>query len=64
VIGFGRARLLEGLMEKRIALSCIMRQYSNQEWTFTDDMVSKTLVIGIDIDEITGKRRGARRGIN
>ena len=59
VIGFGWARLLEQQEDKRIALGCIMRQYSNQEWTFTNEMVSKTLVIRIDIDEITGKRRDA-----
>jgi uncharacterized protein len=57
VIGFGRARFLEEGSDKRMALNCIMRQYSQQEWTFTDEMVSKTLVIRIDIDEITGKRR-------
>ena len=61
VIGFGRAWLLEEPGEKRMALGCIMRQYSNQEWTFSDEMVSKTLVIRIDIEEITGKRREARR---
>jgi uncharacterized protein len=59
VIGFGRAWLLEEPGDKRKALGCIMRQYSNQEWTFTDEMVSKTLVIRIDIEEITGKRRDA-----
>ena len=57
VIGFGEADILEGAEEKRRALACIMAQYSEGDWTFPDDALSKTLVIRVRIDTITGKVR-------
>jgi uncharacterized protein len=56
VIGFGHARFLENMAEKKRALGVIMRQYSERDWTFPDQAVSKTLVMRIDIGEMTGKR--------
>ena len=57
VIGFGEAEILEGAEEKRRALACIMAQYTEADWTFPDDALSKTLVIRVRIDTFTGKVR-------
>ena len=57
VIGFGEAEMLEDADSKTAALSCIMRQYSSTDWTFTGQAVSSTSVYRIRIEEITGKAR-------
>ena len=57
VIAFGQARILDQPDEKRTALACIMQQYSNDSWTFPDDMVARTCVIAVSVEEITGKRK-------
>jgi len=57
VIAFGQARILDQPDEKRTALACIMEQYSNESWTFPDDMVARTCCIAVSVEEITGKRK-------
>ena len=57
VIGFGVAEMLEDVDAKMAALNCIMRQYSDTDWTFTGQAVSATSVYRIRIEEITGKAR-------
>jgi nitroimidazol reductase NimA-like FMN-containing flavoprotein (pyridoxamine 5'-phosphate oxidase superfamily) len=57
VIGFGVAELVDEGSAKVIALNCIMHQYSNREWTFTEQSMIATAVYCIRIDEIAGKAR-------
>jgi nitroimidazol reductase NimA-like FMN-containing flavoprotein (pyridoxamine 5'-phosphate oxidase superfamily) len=57
VIGFGRAILVEGPDEKRLALDRIMAHYGAPgPHTYRDDILAKTTVVRIDIDSLTGKR--------
>ncbi|MDD2850320.1 MAG: pyridoxamine 5'-phosphate oxidase family protein [Desulfuromonadaceae bacterium] len=55
VVGFGVAELLESSEAKSAALTCIMEQYSTDEWTFTEQAVAGTLVIRVTIDTISGR---------
>ena len=57
VIGFGTAMILEKEKQKREGLNHIMRQYTRKTWTFPDDMLEKTIVVRVEISEISGKAR-------
>jgi len=58
VIGFGRAILVEDPVEKRFALDRIMDHYGAQgPYAYPDDVLSKTTIIRIEIESLTGKRR-------
>ena len=57
VIGFGTASILERTELKREGLNHIMGQYSGKTWTFPDDTLEKTIVIRVEITEISGKAR-------
>lgn len=59
VIGFGSVSILEDVEAKQTALDCIMRQYQAQEpYTYSDTSLEKTVIIKIDIHEMTGKVAG------
>jgi len=58
VIGFGRAVLVENPLEKRTALDRIMEHYGAQApFSYEDPILAKTVVIRVDIESVTGKRR-------
>lgn len=57
VIGFGVAEMLEDGDAKMAAFRCIMKQYSDGDWTFTGQAMNSTAVYCIRIEEITGKAR-------
>lgn len=59
VIGFGRVSFIEDFAEKLIGLSAIMEHYGSDDHSFPDAAVERTLVLRIDIDEITGKKSPA-----
>ena len=56
VIGSGRAQFLNSSEEKIQALKVIMSQYSSREFEFSPDMLDKTLVIKVGVDQMTGKK--------
>ena len=56
VIGFGTAEMVDDKEGKRRALEIVMAQYSDKEYTFPDDVVTKTAVIKIVIARVTGKQ--------
>ncbi len=58
VVGFGRARLVEGAEEKTEALGIIMGQYAHGPFRFPASRVAATAVIRVDIDRMTGKQSG------
>src|SRR6185369_10226977 len=57
VIGFGVADAVEDGEAKAAALNCIMRRYSERDWTFTEQSLRATAVYRIRIEEISGKAR-------
>ena len=58
VIGFGQAVILANPADKRAALDRIMEHYgATGPFSYQDAILAMTVVIRIDIDSITGKRR-------
>jgi len=58
VIGMGRAELVEDEASKRKALDIIMNQYGDGHFEYDDAKVKRTVVIRVDIYEMTGKSSG------
>ncbi len=56
VIGYGKAYFIEDIKEKQKALDIIMQTYSNKSFDFPENNLNTTLVIKIDIKEMTGKK--------
>jgi len=63
VIGKGKAVIINDVSEKLVGLSAIMEQYGSAEHSFSDAAVEKTLVIRIDIEEMTGKQSPVQKNI-
>jgi nitroimidazol reductase NimA-like FMN-containing flavoprotein (pyridoxamine 5'-phosphate oxidase superfamily) len=61
VIGKGKAVMVEDISEKLVGLSAVMEQYGSTDHSFPDAAVEKTLVIRIDIEELTGKQSPAQK---
>jgi nitroimidazol reductase NimA-like FMN-containing flavoprotein (pyridoxamine 5'-phosphate oxidase superfamily) len=55
VIGFGKAVLVENVVEKKKALNIIMNHYSDQKFQFPDKAIKKIAIIKIEIERMTGK---------
>jgi hypothetical protein len=55
VIAFGTARRVSDSQEKQQALDTIMNHYGDGPWTYADKALSATVVIRVDVDEITAK---------
>jgi nitroimidazol reductase NimA-like FMN-containing flavoprotein (pyridoxamine 5'-phosphate oxidase superfamily) len=55
VIGFGTAVIIDNPNDKRHALNIIMANYTDGQFTYTDEGIRKTAVIRVDIDTLTGK---------
>ncbi|GAB7025408.1 pyridoxamine 5'-phosphate oxidase family protein [Geotalea toluenoxydans] len=58
VIGFGKAVIVDDVEEKRRALEIIMKQYSENSFSFSDQSVASTTVIQIEIESMSGKQSG------
>jgi uncharacterized protein len=59
VIGFGQAYFIEGTDEKKKALNILMKKYAGRDFfSFADDALDKVCVIGVRIENISGKRAG------
>jgi uncharacterized protein len=57
-VGFGKAMIIDSKREKESALSIIMKHYSNEAYSFPDVMVTKTTVVKIIVETLTGKQSG------
>jgi len=55
VIGFGKAVLVENIVEKEKALNIIINHYSKRNWQFPDEAIKKIAIIKIEIDKMIGK---------
>jgi hypothetical protein len=59
VIGFGRAYFIEGADEKKKALGILMKKYAGRDsFPYADDALDKVCVIGVSIENISGKKAG------
>ena len=56
VIGFGTAEIVDDQETKQTALKILLAQYSDREYTFPDEVVTKTAIIKVIIAQITGKQ--------
>lgn len=58
IMGFGTIAVLEDLREKRRGLACLFSQYAPEEnFEVAERVLEKTMVLRLDIEEISGKRR-------
>jgi nitroimidazol reductase NimA-like FMN-containing flavoprotein (pyridoxamine 5'-phosphate oxidase superfamily) len=55
VIGFGTAKFIDNPSDKRKALDVITANYTDGQFSYTDEVMRKTAVIKVDIDTLTGK---------
>ena len=53
VLGYGKAEFLESNSEKRAGLDVIMRQYSDQTYTYPEEKLKITNVVKIEIESVT-----------
>jgi uncharacterized protein len=58
VIGTGHAHLIENPAEKAEAMDIIMAHYNGPAGGYDPDTLKKTIVIGIEIESLTGKKSG------
>jgi nitroimidazol reductase NimA-like FMN-containing flavoprotein (pyridoxamine 5'-phosphate oxidase superfamily) len=58
VIGFGTAEFLQDIDEKRQALDCIVKQYTQRKFEYPPQMIKGVAVIKVEIEGITGKASG------
>ncbi len=58
VLAFGVASLVDDPEAKRRALDILMAQYTTGTHVYEDKILAKTLIIRIDISEMTGKQNG------
>lgn len=59
IIGFGKAYFIESREETTKALDLLMKKYSGRDlFSYSDKALEKVLVIGIKIDNLSGKRSG------
>ena len=58
VIGYGKAYFIEKLEEKQKALNIILQNYTDKVFELPGKNINNTLLIKIDIEQITGKKSG------
>jgi uncharacterized protein len=59
LIGFGKAIFMESGEEKKKALDVLMNKYAGRgDFSYADEALDKVLVIGIQIEGISGKKSG------
>lgn len=63
VVGSGKVFIVENRAEKLDGLNAIMEHYGSFENSFPDSAVDKTMVLRIDIEEITGKSSPAKKEV-
>lgn len=56
VIGFGAIEEITDTARKVYALNRIMKHYSGREWAFDEELLEKTRLWRVSIDQITGKK--------
>jgi len=62
VIGFGKAVFIEDTESKRKALDIIMNQYSEGTFEYPVEVITKTTIIKVEIETMTGSQFDLRNG--
>jgi hypothetical protein len=62
VIAFGKASVVVDPEEKKGALDAIMEHYGGRSAPYREGMIQNTLIIKVEIEQVTGKQAGYRRG--
>ena len=57
IMGQGRAKIVEDVEEKKIAMSVLMKTQTGKDFSFDDRLVSAVAVIRVDVSEYTAKHR-------
>ena len=57
IMGQGRAKIVEDVEEKKIAMSVLMQTQTGNDFSFDDRLVSAVAVIRVDVSEYTAKHR-------
>ena len=57
IMGRGTATIVEGVEEKKQAMTVLMKTQTGKDFTFEDRLVSIVAVIRIDVEEFTAKHR-------
>lgn len=58
VVGYGNIRIVEDTNERITGLDLLMKQYTgNGNWDYEEDMLKRTTVICIDVQDVTGKSK-------
>lgn len=57
IMGQGRAKIVENVEEKKIAMSVLMKTQTGNDFSFDDRLVSAVAVIRVDVSEYTAKHR-------
>jgi uncharacterized protein len=58
VVGYGRISILQNNEERKRGLDSIMSHYSDRsDFTYDTKVLSKTAVLRLDIEEMTGKKK-------
>jgi len=58
VVGYGRITVVSDREEKQKGLDCIMAHYSGRkDFSYDEKILSRTAVLRIDIEELTGKQK-------
>ena len=61
VIGFGKAKLIEEINEKKNSLDIIIQKYSennDKSFDYSQSALEKTVIIKVEIKELSGKKSG------
>lgn len=58
VVGFGEAQFIQSIEEKREAMKIIMRQYSEEDVSFTDEALLGVTHFKLNVSTMTGKKSG------
>ena len=57
IMGQGRAKIVEDVEEKKIAMTVLMKTQTGNDFSFDDRLVSAVAVIRVDVSEYTAKHR-------
>ena len=58
VVGFGKARLLEDVAQKKRALDIILGHHGRGPFEYPEGAIDEVAVVEIEIDSLTGKQSG------
>jgi uncharacterized protein len=59
IVGYGKISVITEEKEKRVGLNCIMNHYgAEKEYIYDEEVLERTVVLRLDVEELTGKKKG------